>query len=79
MYQEGWIEKSVVRITIWHHDACRVMTNSAFEGDPHTNNGFYFLRVIKPRFFIDNKRLVEVPVYTLSGHTLFNLQKVKYI
>ena len=27
---EGRIEKSVLRIAIWHHEACRVMTN----GDP---------------------------------------------
>ena len=45
---EGRIEKSVPRIAVWHHEACRVMTN----GDPerpiflsylHTNNGFFFL------------------------------------
>ena len=24
---EGGIEKSVPRITVWHHEACRVMTN----------------------------------------------------
>ena len=27
---ESGIEKSVLRITDWHHEACRVMTN----GDP---------------------------------------------
>ena len=27
---EGKIEKSVSRIIVWHHEACRVMTN----GDP---------------------------------------------
>ena len=32
---EGRIEKSVPRITIWHHEACRVMTN----GDHH---GFFY-------------------------------------
>ena len=31
IYSEGRIEKSVSRIAIWHHEACRVMTN----GDPH--------------------------------------------
>ena len=44
----GRIEKSVPRIAVWHHEACRVMTN----GDPKgqiflsyslTNNGFFFL------------------------------------
>ena len=29
---EGGIEKSIPRITIWHHKACRVMTNSDREG-----------------------------------------------
>ena len=23
-----WIEKSVMRVTDWHHEACRVMPNS---------------------------------------------------
>ena len=45
---EGRIEKSVLRITVWHHEACRVMTNGDPEGQsflsyPHTNNGFFFL------------------------------------
>ena len=45
---EGRIEKSVPRITVWHHEACRVMTNGDPEGPiflsyPHTNNGFFFL------------------------------------
>ena len=29
---EGGIEKSVPRITDWHHKACRVMTNGDPEG-----------------------------------------------
>ena len=29
---EGRIEKSVSRITIWHNEACRVMTNGDPEG-----------------------------------------------
>ena len=45
---EGCIEKSVPRIVVWHHEACRVMTNGDPEGRillsyPHTNNGFFFL------------------------------------
>ena len=45
---EGRIEKSVRRIAVWHHKACRVMTNRDPEGQiflsyPHTNNGFFFL------------------------------------
>ena len=42
------MEKSVPRIAIWHHEACRVMTNGDPEGRiilsyPHTNNGFFCL------------------------------------
>ena len=29
---EGRIEKSVSRIALWHHEACRVMTNGDPEG-----------------------------------------------
>ena len=45
---EGRIGTSVPRITVWHHKACRVMTNGNPEGGiflsyPHKNNGFFFL------------------------------------
>ena len=45
---EGGIEKSVPRITYWHHEACGVMTNGDDEGriflsHPYTNNVFIFL------------------------------------
>ena len=45
---EGRIEQSVPRIAVWHHEACRVMTNGDPEGRillsyPHTNNGFVSL------------------------------------
>ena len=45
---EGRIVKSVPRSTVWHHEACRVMTNGDSEGQiflsyPHSNNGFVFL------------------------------------
>ena len=41
------VEKSVPSITVWHHEACRVMTNGDHEGwmflsHPHANNGFFF-------------------------------------
>ena len=44
---EGGIEKSVPCITIWHYEACRVMTNGdcerqIFLSHPQTNNGFFF-------------------------------------
>ena len=45
---EGGIEKSVPRITDWHHEASQAMTIHDFEGwvflsHPHTNNRFFFL------------------------------------
>ena len=45
---EGRIEKSVPWITVWYHEACRVMTKVDREGPnflfyPHTNIGFIFL------------------------------------
>ena len=40
---EGRIEQSVPRIAIWHHEACRVMTNGDHEGKIFSNNGFFFL------------------------------------
>ena len=45
---EGRTEKSIPTIAVWHHEACRVMTNADPEGQiflsyPHTNNGLFFL------------------------------------
>ena len=45
---EGRIEKYVSRIVVWHHKACRVMTNCDPEGQIflsylYTNDGFFFL------------------------------------
>ena len=64
------IEKSVQMITVWHHKACRVITNSDPEGQIflshlHTNNGFFFLLNIKYRTLCYNQiRPLEVPEYT---------------
>ena len=49
---EGRIQKSVPRITDWHHKACRVMTNGDPEGRiflsySHMNNGLFFLLTIR--------------------------------
>ena len=49
---EGGIEKSVPRITDWHHEACRVMTIGDCEGwiflsHPHTHDGYFFLLTTK--------------------------------
>ena len=43
---EGRIEKSILSIDVWHHDACRVMTNDdperqIFLSYPHTNNRLF--------------------------------------
>ena len=53
------IEKSVPRITVWHHRPCRVMTNGGcqeqiFLSHPHTNNRFFFLLTIKYHIFLFN-------------------------
>ena len=44
---EAVIEKSVPRITVWHHEACRVMPNGDPEGwfvlsNSHTNDGLVY-------------------------------------
>ena len=49
---EDDIEKSVLRITVCHQEACRVLTNGDHEGQiflshPHTNHGFFSLLVIE--------------------------------
>ena len=41
---EGGIEKSVAQITLWHHEACQVMTNGDHEG------GFFYLTRIIDSF-----------------------------
>ena len=51
---EGRIDNSIPRINVWHHEACRVMTNCDHEGwifisHPHKNNGFLLLLTIKYR------------------------------
>ena len=61
------MEKSVPRITAWHHEACRVMTSSDHEGQiflsyPHMNNGFFFLLTIEYHILC-LKMLPEVPDY----------------
>ena len=61
------------RITVWHHEACRVMTNGDPEGwiflsHPYTNNGFFFLLIVKYRIFMFRKRLAKVPEYAEMRH-----------
>ena len=62
---EGRIENSVPRITVWHHEACRLMTNGdpvglIFLSFPHTNNRLFFLLTT---LFV-KKKLPEVHEYT---------------
>ena len=68
---EGGIEKSVPRITDWHHEACRVMTISDCEGriflsHPHIHDRYFFLLTTKHLIFYwkDVKRLPETPKFT---------------
>ena len=65
---EGGIEKSVARITVWHHEACRVMTNGDPEGRiflsyHHTNNGLFFLLTTVLFIYIFCNNLPEVSEY----------------
>ena len=62
------IEKSVPRITLWHHRACRVMTNGDPQGQilisqPQTNNGLFFLLAIKYSILCFEKKLPVVTEY----------------
>ena len=45
---EGEIEKSVLMLTVWHHEACRLMTN----GDPEGQIFFHTLTRIIDYFFL---------------------------
>ena len=54
---EGGIEKSVMRITHWYHEACQVMTNGdpkglIFLSHPHTINELFFLLTIAHTAFL---------------------------
>ena len=54
----GWDrKKNVPRINVWHHEACRVMTNGVSEGQiflskHHTNNGFFFFSPIISALYV---------------------------
>ena len=65
---EGRIEKSVSRITVWHCEACRVMTNDDPEGRiflsyPQTNNGFFSCSSLILFIYLFQNKLPEVPEY----------------
>ena len=72
---EGWIEKSVPRITDWHHEACRVMIIGDCEGrillsHPHTHDGYFFLLATKYLilYYKDMKKLPENPEFAEMRH-----------
>ena len=78
---EDWIEKSVPRITDWHHKACRVMTNvdhkgRIFQSHPYMNNGCFFLLTTK---YLERtwKRLSGNPEYAEMRHgdVIWTLQR----
>ena len=63
---DEWIEK-IVMITIWHLEACGVMTNSdreeqIFLSNPHTNNRLFSCSPLNATFLY-LKKLQEVPEY----------------
>ena len=65
---EGKIEKYVPRIAVWHHEACRVMTNGDPEGRTflsyhHNNKRFFFLLTPAFIYLLFKKKLTEVPEY----------------
>ena len=72
---EDGIEKSVPRITDWHHEACRVMTIGDREGriflsNPYTNDGYFFLLTTKYLilYYKDMKKLPEMSEFAEMRH-----------
>ena len=72
---EGMIEKSVRRIAVWHHEACRVMTN----GDPEGRIFLSYPTRIMDSFsclplFLFKKKIPEVLEYAkIHFHMLTSL------
>ena len=71
---ESKIKQSILRITNWHHQACRLITNDDREGQvflslPQTNNEFLFLHTFKHGNFII-KNGAEDPEYAGIRHKL---------
>ena len=74
---EGRLEKSVLRITVWHNEACPAMPNGDYEGRiflsySRTNNGFFslFFWITVKYCILCLKRLPEVPEYTEMWHVM---------
>ena len=76
---EGQIEKSVWRITLWHHEFCRVMTNGESEGQiflstSDTYHGFIF--ILTSWFPILFKNKTSVSSNTTNIHLNDSLGKI---
>ena len=73
---EGGIEKSVPRITDWHHKACQVMTNSDHEGQIFLDS--FSCSPLNTSFYIGRtwKRLPENPEFAKMRHgdVIFTVQ-----
>ena len=72
---EGGLENFALRITVWYHKACLVMTNGEprgriFRSHPRMNNGFFFLLTIKYRIFLFKNGITEVPEYAEMRHIM---------
>ena len=65
---EGRIKQIVPRITVWHHEACRVMANDDperrnFLSCPHMNNNGFFILLTTVLISFILKKLPEVLEY----------------
>ena len=75
--REGGLEKSVPRITVGHHETCRVMKNGNQEGSiflvySQTNNEFFFLLII---YYLFINQLSENPEYAeMQYHMMTSLR-----
>ena len=75
---EGRIEKPVLRFAVWHHQACRVMTNGDPEGRiflsySRTNYGFLLTTVF---IYLFQKKFPEVPEYAKMQFHMMTLLDV---
>ena len=60
-------------ITVWHQEAVINYCDHegrVFQSNPHTNNDFIILLIIKTKFFIFKKGLTEVPQYAEVLHNI---------
>ena len=81
---EGKIEKSILRIAVWHHEAYRVMTNIDPEGHiflsyPHMNNRLFLLLTtvfIYLFIYLFQNKLPEVPEYAMMQFHMMTLLDV---